>query len=547
MSLSSRGRRRRVYRILRLFFGLVFSFSFEFFVARVSGRSYDFFQDSTRNRKRAIKIRTTALEMGGVLIKVGQFLSTRVDILPPEYIEELALLQDEVPGVPFDQIRGAVEAELGGPIASYFRDFDRVPVAAASLGQVHRATLPTGQTVAVKVQRPGIDQIVAADLGALHYIVTWLNRHTAIGKRANLPQIFEEFEHTLNLELDYVKEGHHAERFAVDFSATPEIRIPRVYWSHTTRKLLTLQYMWGIKVTDFDRFDHEGISRSVVAEILMRAYLSQVLETGFFHADPHPGNIFVRPGPVVVLVDFGMIGTISPAVRENIRQVFLGVIRRDFDSVLLALDRLGFVARGADVRALRRALVWTVDNFYQMSFGDLRNIDPRTVLDQLQDVLYTESIHIPSNFAFLGRALGTLTGLCTALDPSFQFVSVAEPFGKAIVSEGGGWAGTAGRIASEARSIAEAAYQIPYLSRDVLHRVQMGELDFRRELDEVARGISRLERAMRRILYAVLVAAFLVAGSFVFSRNHILLSLAAFGLALLFLVLMVLPYRRTNR
>jgi ubiquinone biosynthesis protein len=437
-----------------------------------------------------------------------------------------------------------VEHELGGPIGDYFADFETTPLAAASLGQVHRATLPTGQKVAVKVQRPGIDQIVAADLEALHYIVTWLDRHTPIRKRANLPLILLEFEETLGMELNYVREGHHAERFAVAFADVEEVRVPRVYWSHTTRKVLTMQYMWGIKVTDFERLESEGISRARIAQILMRVYLQQVLQIGFFHSDPHPGNIFVRPGPVVVFLDFGMVGTISPYVRENISRVFLGIIRRDFDSVLAALDRLGFFTRGADMRALRRALIWTVDNFYQMSFGELRNIDPREVLDQVQDVFYTQSVQIPANFAFLGRALGTLSGLCTALDPSFQFVSVAEPFGRGLLRSRGGLSGTVEQVAGEARAMAKTAYALPHLTRDVLQRVQAGELDFRRELEEMGRGITRLERAMRRILYGVLVSAFLVGGSFIFDRGHVPLSLGAFAIAMVFLVMMMVPYRR---
>lgn len=544
MATPTTSRRRRSYQILRLFFSLVLSFLFQYVRARLAGRSYDFLQDSVHNRRRAIKIRTTALAMGGVLIKVGQFLSSRVDLLPPEYIEELALLQDEVPSVPFAEIRPVIERELGAPLEQLFAEFHEVPVAAASLGQVHAAKLRTGESVTVKVQRPTIDQIVEADLVSLRYIVHWLHRHTHIRRRVDLTQILVEFEATLRLELDYVREGHHAERIAVSFYGVSHITIPRVYWSHTSGRVLTLQRMWGIKVTDFAGLEAEGISRGAVAEILMRAYLKQVLEDGFFHADPHPGNIFVRPGPVVVLLDFGMVGEISPQMRDNIRRAFLGVIRRNYDEVLTALERLGFIPRDADRRILKRALVWTVDTFYDMSFGELRSVDPRRVLDQLQDVFYTESFRIPANFAFLGRALGTLSGLCTALDPSFQFVSVAEPYARNLIQGQRGLRGTIEQVATEARSLALAAYSIPYLSRDVLERVHSGEIGFRREFEDVVRAVDRLERAMRRIFYGLLLGSFLLAGAYVFPKQHALLSIAAFAISLVLLVLMVFSYRR---
>jgi predicted unusual protein kinase regulating ubiquinone biosynthesis (AarF/ABC1/UbiB family) len=277
---------------------------------------------------------------------------------------------------------------------------------------------------------------------------------------------------------------------------------------------------------------------------LMRAYLKQILEDGFFHADPHPGNLFVRPGPVVVLLDFGMVGDISPQMRENIRRVFIGVVRRDFDDVLSALARLGFLTPGADRQRLKTALIWAVDSFYELSFGELKDLNPLDVLTQVQDVLYAEAFQIPANFAFLGRALGTLSGLCTALDPSFRFVSVAEPYAKLLVREQHGRWGFAGQATSEALALTRAAYSLPYLTRDALQRIQKGELDFRYQLGEVTRAIDRLERGMRRLLYALLVTGFLVAGAFVFPAHYTLFSLAAFIVALVLLMAVMFPLRK---
>lgn len=547
MARTITGRRRRSFKILRLFFWLVSGFFVQWFAARLVGRTYDFFGDEDRNRRRAIAIRTAALDMGGVLVKVGQFLSTRVDLLPPEYIEELSLLQDEVPGVPFADIRRAAEAGLGGTLESLFAEFDPVPLAAASLGQVHRARLRTGAVVAVKVQRPRIEEIVEADLSAFRYIVRWLDRFPAVHRRANLEAVLAEFETTLRMELDYIAEGHHAERISLLFEGWRQIAVPRVFWSHTTRRVITLEYMTGIKITDFDAMEAAGISRPVVAQTLMQAYFRQILEVGFFHADPHPGNVLVRPGPVVVLLDFGMVGEITPRTRENIRRVFLGVIRRDYDSVIAALEQIGFFGPDADRRVLKRALIWTIETFYEMSFGELRTIDPREVLNRVQDVLYLESFQIPANFAFLGRAVGTLSGLATALDPSFQFFVVAEPYARRLAGVERGWRGVAGAVAREAREIGRTAYALPYLSREALESFNRGELDLRTQFENIERAVVRLDIAMHRLLYALLVLTFVLAGVIVFPTHYSTFAVAAFVISLLFLVGVFAPTRRRRK
>jgi predicted unusual protein kinase regulating ubiquinone biosynthesis (AarF/ABC1/UbiB family) len=527
--------RRRNLKILALFFGLVFDFLRQYARARLSGRTYDFFADAERNRKRAIRIRETSLEMGGVLVKVGQFLSSRVDLLPSEYIEELSLLQDEVPAQPFEVIRPVIERELGGRVEDVFAAFDMQPIAAASLGQVYRAVLPTGPTVAVKVQRRDIDRVVAVDLRSLRYIVHWLDRHTALGRRIDLLEVLGEFEETLFLELDYRREGHHAERISTMFAAEPRLAVPRVYWSHTTARVLTLQLMTGTKVTDFHALDREGINRAAVAETLMEMYLHQVLVDGFFHADPHPGNVLVRPGPVVVLLDFGMVGQISHQNRENIRRVFIGVIRRDYDEIIIGLKRLGFFTRLADTLAIRRALTWGIENFYDVSFGEIRSIQPGAVIDEVQDILFSETFRIPANFAFLGRALGTLSGLCTSLDPSFQFVTVAEPYARNLIRRGRGVRGTADLVVKEAKSVARSAYRLPFLTVDLLEDAQAGELNLRHQFAEVVHAVEHVERSVRRLIYGIIAIGFLIVSVLIYGAHIEFAAIIALVLALGFL------------
>jgi len=301
--------------------------------------------------------------------------------------------------------------------------------------------------------------------------------------------------------------------------------------------------MWGTKVTDFASLERQGISRALVAEILMQAYLKQVMEVGFFHADPHPGNIAVRPGPVVVLLDFGMVGEITPAMRENLRRIFLGVIRRDFEEVLVAAERLGFITAGGDRRSIKRALAWIVDTFYEMSLGDLQEVDPRYVLNELQDVLFSESLRVPANFAFLGRALGTLVGLATALDPSFQFVEVAEPYARNLVTARKGLVATLQSVGREARNLGTTAYSLPYLAQAALADVQGIEADFVQRVDTLARSMERLETSVRRILYGLLVLTLLFAASTVLHRVPAFTTIA-FAVSTVLLIAAMLPRRR---
>jgi len=249
---------------------------------------------------------------------------------------------------------------------------------------------------------------------------------------------------------------------------------------------------------------------------------------------------------VVVFVDFGMVGNISPRMRDDIRQVFLGIIRRDYDLVLGALTRLGFIARNADMAALRRALAWTVDTFYEMSFAELQSVQPQEVLDQLQDVLYTNSFHVPPDFAFLGRALGTLSGVCTALDPSFQFVTVAEPFARELVGAQG-VTGTLQQVAKEARSLAQTVYTLPRLSQGALHTLEHADLDIRREIVDVVRSVENLERTIRRLLYAILFVGFLTAGAFLFRAHTSLFAVGALIFSLVFFLIVLRPRGRVFR
>ncbi|HEX7973630.1 MAG TPA: AarF/UbiB family protein, partial [Anaerolineales bacterium] len=388
-----------------------------------------------RYRRSAAAFRILAIQMGGVLIKVGQFLSTRVDVLPPEIISELSNLQDEVPPASFADIRRAAEADLGTPLSEKFDQFEETPLAAASLGQAHRARLKSGefQDVVVKVQRPNIEAIIATDLAALRTVGNWLRRYPPIRRRADVPALLDEFIRILYQEIDYLNEGHNAETFAANFKDQVGVRVPHIIWTHTTRHVLTLENVWAIKITDYQAITAAGISLADVASRLLDTYLKQIFEDSFFHADPHPGNLFIRPltrepgeenvSWQLTFVDFGMVGHVPANLRDGLRELLIGVGTQDASRVVKSYQTLGVLLPTADLLLLEKAEAKLFEQFWGKNMTELSHIDPgevREFLGEFRELLYALPFQVPHDIIYLGRAVAILSGMCTGLDPSFN-------------------------------------------------------------------------------------------------------------------------------
>jgi len=509
---------------------------------------------SARYKKVASQFRVMAIRMGGVMIKVGQFLSARLDVLPVEITEELSGLQDEVPAEDFDAIRVLAESELGAPLNEIFETFDPNPLAAASLGQVHRARLKVDapeaeqfRDVVMKVQRPFIDQLIDVDFSALHRVGGWLERYKPISKRVDVRALIAELETTVHREIDYLSEGKNAETFSANFAGRRRIHVPRVVWSITTKRVLVLENVYAIKITDYDAITAAGIDRAEVAEVLSDTYLKQIFEDAFFHADPHPGNLFVTPIPAtkrrkagwrLTFVDFGMVGSVPEDLRDGLRDLLIGIGTRNPTRVIESYRTLGVLLPSADLKLLEQAEAQLFDRFWGMSMSELRNVrhrEMRQVGMQFRELMYEMPFQLPHNLLLLGRTVAILSGMCTGLDPNFNVWRQMAPYAQKLVADEGisnweVWLDQIGELVKELLAL-------PAQTGRVLTRLERGELNV--NVPQVNRQIFHLEGAINRLVGSIVFAAFLFGGVLLYTGGTIALGYVFWALSGLTLVWMV--------
>ncbi|TMD01340.1 MAG: AarF/ABC1/UbiB kinase family protein [Chloroflexi bacterium] len=438
-----------------------------------------------------VAFRVTAIKLGVLMIKLGQFLSSRADLLPEQALAALSSLQDEVPPAPFSHVVSVLEAELGKPVEQVFSVLERKCTAAASLGQVHKAVLAsTGEEVAVKVQRPNIDQLVSMDLSTLKFVIWVINRFVDTSEFIDLMAVYREFKRTVYEEIDYVTETANAKRFKEMFKDDPSIYIPGVYEDYTTRRVLVLEWIDGIKINDYAAIEAAGVSRLEVAKRTVRAYFYQFFNEGFFHADPHPGNIFVLPegkadkkvtvseGPVIAFVDFGMVGSLTKNMKKSLKELFLSFVSRDSRALVRALSKLGFIGEGANMAAMERGVSLMMEHYYGMTLGEARDMDIPEVAQDVENMLYGQPFRIPAQFAFTGRAIGVLVGVTTGLSPDFNFVEIATPYARKFLgldAEGAGE--TLQDIFNQVLETGRILLTLPRSLEQVITKLETGQIE----------------------------------------------------------------------
>ncbi|MGI8855047.1 MAG: ABC1 kinase family protein [Thermomicrobiales bacterium] len=444
------------------------------------------------------EFRAAALRLGVLMIKLGQFLSSRADLLPERALAVLASLQDEVPPEPFAHVASVIESELGAPITELFSVLEPHAAAAASLGQVHRGILAgSGEVVAVKVQRPHMEQLVRADLSTLRFVIWLVTRFVDPGDFIDLMGIYREFRRTVLEEIDYVAEAANVRRFGEMFADDATIRIPRVLDQYVARHVLVLEWIEGIKINDYPALEAAGIDRDAVAARTVNAYFRQFFVEGFFHADPHPGNIFVQAGPtpqepIIAFVDFGMVGTLTSGMKRALKDLFLAFLLRDTRALVAALTGLGFIGEGANQAAIERGLELMMGQYYGITLGEARDLDLRGVGHEIQDLLYGQPFHLPAQFAFTGRAVGTLVGVATGLAPDFNFIVVATPYARRFLDLDRRGAGqTAQEILSQLLGSARIALDLPRALDQVIRKIETGQIEVRLADGPARRGRRR--------------------------------------------------------
>lgn len=501
---------------------------------------------SSRYKNIASEFRRLAIRMGGVMIKVGQFLSARLDVLPAEITDELAGLQDEVPPEDFAAIRRLAEAELGAALEAVFEQFDPEPLAAASLGQVHLARLPSDapeagrfRDVVVKIQRPHIEELIDVDFSALRRFGSWIQNYRPIRKRIDVLALISELSDTVHAEIDYLAEGGNAETFASNFASRKRVRVPGVAWSHTTLRVLTLENVYAIKITDYDAITAAGVSRGQVASVLFDTYLKQIFEDEFFHADPHPGNLFVSPVPAagnhraswkLTFVDFGMVGTVPQALRQGLRDLLVGIGTRDAAKVVRAYQTMGVLLPGANVELLQRAEAQLFDRFWGMTMSQLRNVDHAEMRQfglQFRELMYDMPFQLPQNLLLLGRTLAILSGMCTGLDPDFNLWEHLSPYARDLLAgeSAGNWEGWLDQILEFGKKL----IALPARGESLLGQLERGELRLHDPL--LARQLYYVEGAALRVAGGVVFSALVIAGTMLFNSGNFALSYIFWTLA----------------
>ncbi len=455
----------------------------------------------------AQRFRQALAELDGTFIKLGQALSTRPDLLPAELVTELSKLQDAAPASPFESIRQTICDELGSPPEEVFATIDPRPIASASIGQVHSATLKNGRPVIVKVVRPGVPELCEQDLEILAGMAEWMEQHSQLGRDYDVIALVDEFAYRLRNELDYQVEGHNADIFRRNFAGDEGIYIPRIYWQYTTKRVLTMERITGIKINDLAALDAAGINRHAVAGNAVRLILREVFEFGFFHADPHPGNVFVLPDGSTGLIDFGMVGRLTPRLQDIMLKMILAMSRVDAEGMCEELFSMGAIRGRVKRSALQRDLAHFLDRY---AAGPVKDMATAEAGREILSLAFKHHLQLPSELIMFIRVLTMSEGLGVMLDPEFQLFEFAGPYLKKFWSDRRSPPAMARSMGESALAASELALDLPRRVALLLEKTERGEMNMSIHVDELTQTIHQLQKMANRLAIAIILGATIV-------------------------------------
>lgn len=465
----------------------------------------------------AARIRLALEELGPTFIKLGQLLSTRPDIVPADVIEELKKLQDRLPPVATEEVMAQIHRELGYPVEELFRDFDQTPLATASIAQVHRGTLKSGEQIVCKVRRPEVETVIETDIDIMMGLAYLIEKHLPGGDMYDPIGVVKEFRRTINRELDFSREARTITRFADNFANDERVKIPKVFWDYTGRTVLTLEYLSGIKISNIDELLDKDYDLKLLAHNGADNFLQQVFLHGLFHADPHPGNIHVLPGNVICIFDFGMVGRLDDDLKLQLTELLLSVLRRDVDHIISQLLYSGDLHDESNLKNLKRDLTEFIDDYYDILLQDLR---VGKLLIDFVEILTEYRIKFPSNLMLLSRALIAMEGIGRQLDPDFNMVEQLKPFAEQIVKDRYSPANMTKEATRTLQSYQSLAKNLPKDIKEFINRINRNKFKIDLEHRGLERLINDLDKSTNRISFSMVIASLIIGSSLIMQTDN---------------------------
>ncbi|NCR75521.1 MAG: AarF/ABC1/UbiB kinase family protein [Microcystis aeruginosa K13-06] len=510
----------------------IFSFTMQFLTFLL----WDRLTGANRGKKRQRRAKWLVdrlMNLGPTFIKIGQSLSTRADLIPLEYIEQLTQLQDRVPEFNSQEAIRVIETELGQPLDNLFESFTVSPLACASLGQVHRARLLSGEEVVIKVQRPNLEGLFNLDFELLHRLTRWLNIFPVV-KKYNLEAIYQEFFELLFQEIDYIHEGKNADRFRENFKNYPQVKVPLVYWQYTTRRVLTLEYVPGIKVDDRETLLANGINVDGIIQLGICSYLKQLLQDGFFQSDPHPGNMAVSQEGELIFYDFGTMFELKSVAKDQMIETFFAILRKDTETVLKTLMYMGLIEPVVELQPVRNIVQFLLDEFRDKPV-DVKAFEQ--ISDQVYLMFKQQPFRLPPQMTFIIKSVTTLDGIARSLDPQYNLLAASQPFVKSLAVSGG-TSNTMLTLANQARTFLKQQWQKgnknERMIRQLEEKIERGNLVFQVKSRENERLLKRIYLGIKVLINVCLLGFSIISAILLLDTNYSKLAIIPFSLAGLF-------------